>query len=459
MAKEDVGKLRDKASAASAKGKHKKALGFYQVLEKLEPKDGGWSRKVGEMYRHLGKNKEAIEALTRSSERYADQGFLVKAVAVCKVILRIDPTHVVAQERVAALNAERGFVVKTPKVDSAIADLTPVPIPIDAAIAEISLQHNVVGAVERSRAVDEPSIVEIPLAEIEIELDDDADEESVRNALEQTPLFSALSPESLQRLIDQIELVELPAGQALFHQGDVGQTLYVVAEGRVTVGTETPEQKVLGELKDGDFFGEFSLVTEEPRSATIRALVDSELLAIDRKIMCSLIREEPGVLTVLLRFLRERLIDNLVQSSPLFAPYVGAERHALVNRFNFLEVEEGSQLIKEGDVAPALFALMSGSLFVDRRGENSEVERLATLGPGDLCGEMSLLAGTGAVASVSAARKCLVLELPATSFRELIMTHPQVLAFVGDLANAREQKLNGVANGTEQYEELSLDLF
>jgi CRP-like cAMP-binding protein len=446
--------------ALGAKGKHKKALELYLELEGMEAKDGDWSRKAGEMYRQMGKEELAIEALGRAASRYTAEGFLVKAVAMCKMILRIDEGHVATQAELVRLNAERGIHAKAPEPEPSAPVLTPAPIPTDVPLDQISMHRTVPGARQREIVGRPSGIIEIPLElelpdEMEVEVE--APEEVTRDALERTPVFSALSPDNLHRLIEQVELVELAAGERLFAQGDTGRTLYVVAEGRISVVTESPERKIIGELRDGDFFGEFAMVTEEPRSASIEALVDSELLAIDRQVMCNLIREEPVVLTVLLRFLRDRLVDNLVQSSPLFAPFAGAEREELVGRFQFLEVEADSELVAQDAPAEALYLVMSGQLSVDRQ-EDGESRHLATLGPGDLFGEMSLLAHTGAVATVSARSKCLVLELPAKDFRDVIMTHPQVLAFIGDLASERERELAAVAGGEQQYEELHLDL-
>lgn len=464
MAKADPNKLRDKAVAASAKGKHKKALEYYQELEKLEPKDGGWSRKTGEMHRQLGQDDLAIRAFGRASARYAELGFLVKAIAACKIILRIDPGHKEAQAQLVAFNEERG--ISAPAAPAPVAAPVAAPAPAPAVLARdlpleaVALHESVVGAQRRTVQGIPSGIIEIPL-ELDMPLEihtPDQSEESVREALQQTPLFSALPPASLYRLIEKIRLVELAAGDTLFREGDEGTTLYVVSEGRIAVVSEGPAQAVLGELKDGDFFGEVSLITNQPRSATVRAVTDSEVLAIDRQVVGDMIAEEPAVLTVLLRFLRERLVDNLVRTSQLFAPFVGEERQGLIARFQFLEVDAKSVLVSQGEVSPALFVCMSGSLSVDRNADG-ESSQLATLGVGDVFGEMSLLAHGGAVASVSATTKCLVLELPARAFREIIMTHPQVLAFVGDLASDRERQLAAVAGGDEQYEELHLDLF
>ena len=79
--------LREEAAAAVAAGKHKRALAAYLELERLESNDAQWAKRAGETYRRLGKDRDAIDAFARAVERYAQGGFLVQAIAVCKVIL------------------------------------------------------------------------------------------------------------------------------------------------------------------------------------------------------------------------------------------------------------------------------------------------------------------------------------------------------------------------------------
>src|SRR6059058_6047634 len=87
----DGRQLRTEAAEASAAGKHKRALGAYLELETLEPRDAQWPKRAGETYRKLSRNHDAIDAFTRAADRYAQGGFLVQAMAVCKLILQIDP--------------------------------------------------------------------------------------------------------------------------------------------------------------------------------------------------------------------------------------------------------------------------------------------------------------------------------------------------------------------------------
>ena len=104
----DARQLRQEAAEATSAGKHKRALGAYLELETLEPRDAQWPKRAGETYRKLARNNDAIDAFTRAADRYAQGGFLVQAMAVCKLILQIDPRSDAALQRIAAMNEQIG---------------------------------------------------------------------------------------------------------------------------------------------------------------------------------------------------------------------------------------------------------------------------------------------------------------------------------------------------------------
>ena len=108
MARRDVRTLRDTAAAASSEGKHRKALECYLELEQLEPQSPDWAKRAAETYRRLGKNREAIAAYDRAVDRYVQSGFLVQAIAVCKVILQIDPGHEGTKQRLSQISQQVG---------------------------------------------------------------------------------------------------------------------------------------------------------------------------------------------------------------------------------------------------------------------------------------------------------------------------------------------------------------
>src|SRR5262245_6284826 len=100
----DARKVRLEALAAVDAGNWKKAYQGYLELEKLEPEEGIWSQKAGDMGRRLNQPKEAVAAYMRAVDRYAGVGALVKAIAVCKLILEIDPNHSAARDKLAAMH-------------------------------------------------------------------------------------------------------------------------------------------------------------------------------------------------------------------------------------------------------------------------------------------------------------------------------------------------------------------
>lgn len=276
-----------------------------------------------------------------------------------------------------------------------------------------------------------------------------ATDREARMALLQTPLLAGLPPRVLEALIHKITLLDLAPGAVLFAEGDRSTSLYIVSEGEVVV--EARASGELARLGPGAFFGEVSLLTDLPRSATIRAAGPVELLVIDREVIRGLVADHPAVLGVLLRFIRDRLVAQVTRTSALFQPFADPERAELSSQFELVEVDGGAPLIVQGQRADGLYVMLAGRVEVWRDGEATPV---ATLGPGEVFGEMSLLGGGGSTAHVRAATRVLALRMPARTFHAVIMTHPPVLEYVGTLA---EQRAPAAAGGDDLVD-LRLDL-
>src|SRR5437762_377265 len=107
MARPDPRKIKDDAAEHVARGRWKKALECYRQLEKLEPRDGVWPQKAADMHRRLGQVDDAAAALLRAADVYSRNGFLLKSIAVCKLILEIDPRRTEIEDRLASLYAAR----------------------------------------------------------------------------------------------------------------------------------------------------------------------------------------------------------------------------------------------------------------------------------------------------------------------------------------------------------------
>jgi CRP/FNR family transcriptional regulator, cyclic AMP receptor protein len=123
-------------------------------------------------------------------------------------------------------------------------------------------------------------------------------------ALGRVPLFAGLSRRQLHHLAGVADEVRFRPGATVIAEGDLGEALFVIVEGRAKV---TRGGKPLSTMAPGEFFGEISLLDRGPRSATVHA--DTELIALRlfRRSLMRLIQTEPAVGQRLLAGLASRL--------------------------------------------------------------------------------------------------------------------------------------------------------
>jgi CRP-like cAMP-binding protein len=132
---------------------------------------------------------------------------------------------------------------------------------------------------------------------------------SAIHILRRVPLFSGLAESDLAAFAALVRERRYPKGAVIVFRDDPGDALYVVADGQVKVVlvAEDGREVILSVLRDGDFFGEMSVLDDEPRSAHVIAMEDSRLLALRREDFQAQLRSSPGVGVALLRELSRRL--------------------------------------------------------------------------------------------------------------------------------------------------------
>ena len=124
--------------------------------------------------------------------------------------------------------------------------------------------------------------------------------------LKSVPIFSELGRGDLSRLAKLMVSRNVAAGDAVIEENDQAAGFFVVSSGKLAVERQGKELATYG---PGDFFGEMALFEGFPRSATVRAVEDSELLAMTRWDFTAELKNRPqialGMLPVLVRRLRE----------------------------------------------------------------------------------------------------------------------------------------------------------
>jgi CRP-like cAMP-binding protein len=125
-----------------------------------------------------------------------------------------------------------------------------------------------------------------------------------------SPLFEMLTDEEREALVQEMELEQHDEGGVVISEGDSGSSMYVIASGEVKVYTSAVGSNggpvYLAKLGEGDFFGEVSVLSGKPRTATITASQRTELLRLDKEKLDNALSKHPGIRKVLDDFYRRR---------------------------------------------------------------------------------------------------------------------------------------------------------
>jgi hypothetical protein len=133
-------------------------------------------------------------------------------------------------------------------------------------------------------------------------------EEPTTTSIVVSPLFKDLAVDEMVAVIQGLNLLTFQPRQIILRQGDPGDRLYMLASGRVRAFVKTADgkQKPLADLEEGAFFGEMSILTGKPRTATIVAVTECDLLELDRPTLDGIVARHPRVRTILEEFARAR---------------------------------------------------------------------------------------------------------------------------------------------------------
>lgn len=259
---------------------------------------------------------------------------------------------------------------------------------------------------------------------VPIEEEDDLPE----SGPERTPLFSDLSAGEFDRVFESLTSRVDDPGAVIVQEGTSGDSLFIIARGQVKVThvDHDGEEKELAILGPGDFFGEIGYFYGK-RLATVTVVKKSQILEMNKSDLDEVVKEFPRVNEVLLKFYRERVLDNLLGDSPLFQELTDDERSRFAEKFVYRECDPGETIVNEGDPGDSMFLIKSGEVIVQTINPMTEEEvELARLEGGDFFGEVSLVKNKPRTATVVVRKKAEIMELSRGDFQEIAKNHPEI---------------------------------
>ncbi len=138
------------------------------------------------------------------------------------------------------------------------------------------------------------------------------------DVLKQSPLFRGGDPVFLEQVIMALKSVQVAAGEVLIQRGEIGRELYLIEQGEVEVIDEAGT--VVNVLTDGDVFGEVGVLMSQPRNATVRARIPTDMYVLAKSDFSRILRDNPNFAAAIMQVAKERF-DITVKTESLIQPH------------------------------------------------------------------------------------------------------------------------------------------
>ncbi len=370
----------------------------------------------------MGERERAVTAYHACAEGLLKRDYLLSAMTACKLGLELAPQEKRLKDTLVRIHARAARNVQGRAA-------VPPPLPPDTLFE---------GKVETDLL--ELAGEELVARAIEVLAAPDTGGAADPNSRPPLPLFADLERDAFVDLVHRMSWKSVPPGTEISQEGAAGDQLHVMVAGKAEVTRLVDGQrKTLGFLGGGSIFGELSLMTATPPTATVTATVDTEVFEIRREHLNAVARTFPTVPQVLAEFAQQRMARNMMTTSPLFQQLPESERAALLGRFIFRALQPRDRALTEGELSPGLFLVLAGELVVQKDDPAGGVVSLGILREGEVAGEISLLTGVPATATVVATRKTATAFMDRATFGELVKEYPALKTYLEQLSERRQQ--------------------
>lgn len=383
--------VKDKAEAYFSAGKFAESLATYEKIEEFGAKDPRIFLRMGDIARKVNDNARAIDHYKAASESFIRLGFIIKAIAVCKMIINIDPSQQDVHEKLAMLH---GAGTAPHKAGEA-----------------------------RRQPPQEAPLIEMPVIEPE-----PAEIAPEMMKLPRTPLFSDFDEKEFLDIVRKVRSHTLSRGEYLFHQGDPGDSIYIVADGSMEVSGRTKEGTVVkvAVLGEGSIFGEFGFFLNSKRSTDVFAETDATVLELTKEDINGIIPEHARVEEVLFNFYKERVADRLMALSDVFRPVAEADRKEILSRVTLTRALQNSVIVKEGEKGDTMYLIKTGKVSVWVKDKSGSESKVTELDEGDFFGEIALATAKPRVATIKAESNVELVVFSRPMIKDILLKYPAV---------------------------------
>lgn len=367
---DQIQKLKKQAVSYEGIGKYDKALQTYERLRQLQPDEPRWLHEIGELNQRLGKKTEAIDAYVRAAKRYAETGLTVKAIALSKVILKLDGDQEKLKRMLTGL--------------------------FEKVQPELSEERLANAKLESSDFLEEPLDGEVGPQATLVDL---------------TPKSDPAKPQPALSLDEQIGELDL-AFEYTFSPPPKKERVPPKPEAHSAHSPPVSYSITLDKGQALDTINLREIFSQEPSKPTEPSPFDSafEMYFDDQRDISEI---DTGI--------------GRISHTPLFASLGREALQQLIEEADVRSFAPGQVIIRQGEPADALFVVIEGALGVFvKRGDDERV-RVETITDGQFFGEIGLLTERKRNATIEADKQSSVMIISREVISNLITKYPGTL--------------------------------
>jgi predicted acylesterase/phospholipase RssA/CRP-like cAMP-binding protein len=240
-------------------------------------------------------------------------------------------------------------------------------------------------------------------------------------------LAQKLEKISAQNDTSGINQVLLKTGEILFHQGEEGDSIYLLTDGTLDVRLTRPDgsETILNKLNSGSIIGDLAILSRQKRTATVYAVSDTRLIRLSRSYFYQLSQAEQDLLInpekADKRWRRQQLAEGL---QLLFGDINVTDLHAWQDQMDWLRLANGDIVFEQGALPDGMYIVITGRVRFVRTIPGNKDKITGEIGPGQPFGDFGLLTGEPRIAAVETVRRTDLVRISLPLFNEMICKYP-----------------------------------
>ncbi|XP_006613916.1 cAMP-dependent protein kinase type II regulatory subunit isoform X1 [Apis dorsata] len=242
----------------------------------------------------------------------------------------------------------------------------------------------------------------------------DAQRERLADSIKHILLFRSLDEDQMTDVLDAMFEKIVQSGEIVIRQGDDGDNFYVIERGKfeVYVKDQTEMESLIHTYDNRGAFGELALLYNMPRAATIKAITDGTLWAMDRQTFRRILLKSA--------YKKRKMYEDLINKVPMLKSLEPYERMNLADALVPKHYSDGDQIIKQGDTADGMYFVEDGIVKITIKGDDGREIEINRVPAGGYLGELALVTHKPRAASAYAVGEVKLAFLDVEAFERLL---------------------------------------